>query len=408
MGLGQRVRELRQTRGMTQEQLAGEELTKSFISLLEQDKSSPSIETAALIAQRLGTSVDALLGSQGHLQDQVISGLLALSADSARRRNLSHAAELLKAAEILINLFPLAEAGRELKLQQAQMALEGREFARARVLATEAGAQADDGKDLWRSARALTILGQIGLKERKIPEAIQSLKQALTLLTQARASRDPVRVEALIFLGSALVYQGQYGDAIRRYNEAAQSQVASHHPILRGRALWGAGAAFRHLGEFAAAFEALEAARDIFEKSEELPDLVSVLHNLGQAALEHGRPKDALPYLLHALRVVDRLPMPDVRASTRTEIGRVHVALGNLEDAAAFATQALEGARMAGDPVEVAEAQTVLARIAFARGDSAEGTRLMKAAAAVFAARGMEHRIRDLARDAGFVLLEHA
>lgn len=408
MGLGQRVRELRQTRGMTQEQLAGEELTKSFISLLEQDKSSPSIETAALIAQRLGTSVDALLGSQGHLQDQVVSGLLALSGEAIRRRNLSHAAELLKAAEILVHLFPLAEASREIKLQQSQLALEGREFDRARILVTEAGAQANEGRDLWRSARALTILGHIDLKERKIPEAIQCLKQALTILRQAKASRDPVRVEALIFLGSALVYQGQYHDAIRRYNEAAQSQVASHHPLLRGRALWGAGAAFRHLGEFAAAFEALEAARDIFEKSEELPDLVSVLHNLGQAALEHGRPKDALPYLHHALRVLDRLPMTAERASTRTEIGRVNLVLGNIEDAAAFATQALEGARVAGDPVEVAEAQAVLAQIAFARGDSAEGTRLMRAAAGAFAARGMEHRIRDLARDTGFSLLEHA
>lgn len=408
MGLGQRVRELRQTRGMTQEQLAGEELTKSFISLLERDKSSPSIETAALIAQRLGTSVDALLGSEGHVQEQVASGLLALSADAARRRNLSHAAELLKAAEILVNLFPLVEAGRELKLQQAQLALEGREFDRARALAREVGTQAEQSKDLWRSARAFTILGHVDLKERKIPEAIQSLKQALTMLSQAKASRDPARVEALILLGSALVYQGQYDDAIRRYNEAAQSQVASYHPILRGRALWGAGAAFRHLGEFAAAFEALQAARDIFEKSEELPDLVSVLHNLGQVALEHGRPKDALPYLHHALRVLDRLPMPDVRASTRTEIGRVNLALGNLEDAAAFAAQALEGARMAGDAVEVAEAQAVLAQIAFARGDSAEGTRLMRAAAGAFAARGMEHRIRDLARDTGFSLLEHA
>ncbi|MGH2400024.1 MAG: tetratricopeptide repeat protein, partial [bacterium] len=178
--------------------------------------------------------------------------------------------------------------------------------------------------------------------------------------------------------------------------------------ILRGRALWGVGAALRHRGDFAAAFEALESARDIFEKSEELPDLVSVLHNLGQVALEDGRPRDALPYLHHALRVVDRLPMPAVRASTRTELGRVNLALGNLEDASAFATQALEGARMAGDGIEVAEAQALLARIAFARGDVAEGTRLMKASAAGFAARGMEHRIRDLARDAGFVLFEHA
>lgn len=406
MGLGQRVRELRQTRGMTQEQLAGEELTKSFISLLERDKAAPSIETAALIAQRLGTSVDALLGSPGHLQDQVASGLLTMSADAARRRNLTQAAELLKAAEILINLFPLAESSREITLQRAQLALEGRDFVRARELAQQARTQAEESNDLWRSARALTIQGQVDLKERKIPDAIQSLKQALSLLSQAKASRDPARVEALILLGSALVYQGQYEDAIRRFDEAADSQVASYHPILRGRALWGAGAAYRHLSQFDEAFESLHAAREIFEQSEELPDLVSVLHNLGQVALEGGKPQDALPYLHHALRVVDRLPMPDVRASTRTEIGRVHMALGNLEDAEAFAEQALEGARMAGDPVEVAEAQAILARVAFARGKPAEGTRFLRAAAAGFAARGMEHRIRDLMRDTGVVLLE--
>lgn len=391
---------------MTQEQLAGEELTKSFISLLERDKTAPSIETAALIAQRLGTSVDALLGSPGRLQDQVASGLLTMSADAARRRNLAQAADLLRAAEILVNLYPLAESSRELKLQQAQLALEGREFVRARDLAQQARTQAEDSKDLWRSARALSIQGQVDLKERKIPDAIQSLKQALAMLSQAKASRDPARVETLILLGSALVYQGQYEDAIRRYEEAAESQVATYHPILRGRALWGAGAAYRHLSYFDQAFEALAAAREIFEQSEELPDLVSVLHNLGQVALESGKPHDALPYLYHALRVVDRLPMPNVRASTRTEIGRVQLALGNIEDAQAFADQALEGARMAGDPVEVAEALAILARVAFARHNPGEGTRLMRAAAAGFAAQGMEHRIRDLMRDTGIELLE--
>lgn len=408
MGLGQRVRELRQTRGMTQEQLAGDELTKSFISLLERDKTSASIETATLIAQRLGTSVDALLGSEGHLHEQVISGLLALSGDAIRRRDLSQAGELVKATEILLYVFPVGEAARELRLQQAQLAVERREFARARALAGEARAQGEAANDLWRSARALIIIGTIDLRERKIPESIESLKRSLAILRETKASRDPARVEALITLGSALVYRGDYEDAIRRYSEAADSQVAQHHPLMRGRALWGAGAAYRRRGDLASAFQALDAARDIFEKSEELPDLVRVLHNLGQVTLELDKPSDALRYLHHALRVVDRLPMPVERASTRTEIGRVNLVLGNIEDAEAFATQALEGARVAGDPIEVAEAQTVLARIAFSHGDTAEGTRLMKAAAAAFASRGMEHRIRDLARDTGFSLLEHA
>jgi len=405
MGLGTRLRQLRQSRGLTQEQLAGRELTKSFISLLEREKASPSVETLGLLARRLGTSVDALLGSQDRLPEQVATGLLHLSMDALRKHNVPHAKELLGAVGMLTRTYRLEESDRELVLQWAQVALEERDFTTASALATEARTRAEQARDLWRMGRALLVLGTAALQRRDIPAARKHLEGSLEALRRAKASRDPARVEALTHLGSALVYAGDYPRAMARYQEAARAQAAQQHPVLRARALWGLGAAYRHQGELHTAYETLLASRDLFEKAEELVDLANVLHNLGQVAAEQQRYKEALRHFHHALRLAERLKRYVLRANVLTEIARVHVALGTLEDAAAFAAQALSQARAVDDPVEVAEVHVVLARIAVARGDDAEASRLLKTAAEIFTAQGMPNRVAELAREAGMALL---
>ncbi|MEN6419711.1 MAG: XRE family transcriptional regulator [Clostridiaceae bacterium] len=58
MEIGVRIKQLRQQRGLTQEELAARtELTKGFISQLERDLTSPSIATLMDILEALGTDV---------------------------------------------------------------------------------------------------------------------------------------------------------------------------------------------------------------------------------------------------------------------------------------------------------------------------------------------------------------
>ncbi|AZU60937.1 helix-turn-helix transcriptional regulator [Neobacillus mesonae] len=59
--LGERIREIRKSRKMTLEALAGEELTKGMLSLIENNKANPSMESLAYIARRLGVEVSELL-----------------------------------------------------------------------------------------------------------------------------------------------------------------------------------------------------------------------------------------------------------------------------------------------------------------------------------------------------------
>lgn len=404
MSLGQRIRHLRQSRGLTQSQLGGEELSKSFISLLEKGHAQPSLETIVLLARRLGTSVDALLGRSGHLPEMVGEGLIALAEEAGRSGDADARARLLDAARFIAGRFGLDEVVREIGLIDARVALEARRFDEAWALAAQARARCDAAHDLWRAGRALVIMGWVKVRTREFPAARPLLEEALQVLRRARAGRDPARIEALIALGTTLGYQGDYTGALRRYEEAARSDVARHNPSFRGQALWGIALAHRKLGQHAAAGAYFLQAKDAFEAAENLKDLASVLKNLGDLRLEQHQPREALRHFHHALRVAERLGSPVTHASTLTEIGRAHLLLGDTDAAASFAAQALAEAREVGDPVEVAEAQVVLARVAQERGDLAGAIRLHKEALAAFQARDMRAKAAASARELGLLM----
>ncbi|WP_342388010.1 helix-turn-helix domain-containing protein [Salinicoccus bachuensis] len=60
MTLGKRIRQLRKERKMTLVDLAGDKITKGMLSLIENDKSTPSMETLAHIAKELDVSIGYL------------------------------------------------------------------------------------------------------------------------------------------------------------------------------------------------------------------------------------------------------------------------------------------------------------------------------------------------------------
>jgi tetratricopeptide (TPR) repeat protein/DNA-binding XRE family transcriptional regulator len=406
MSLGQRIRQLRQTRGLTQSQLGGAELSKSFISLLEKGHTQASLETIVLLARRLGTSVDALLGQSGHLPEMVGEGLLALAGEAGRSGDGEGRARLLDAARFLAVRFGLDEIKREIGLIDARAALEERRFEDAWSHAARVRGLCAAAQDFWRAGRALVVMGWVEVRRREIPAARPLLEEALLMLRRARAGRDPARVEALIALGTTLGFMGDYAGAVRRFEEAVRSDVAQHNLSYRGQALWGIAVVHRKLGQLTAAREYLLLAKDAFEAAEELKDLASVLVNLGDLRVEQRQPGEALRHFQHALRVTARLGSRVTHASTLTEIGRTHLVLGNVGEAAAAASQALAEAREVGDPVEVAEAQVVLARVSRERGEVRGAIGLYQDALAAFHARDMREKVAGVARELGLLLRE--
>ena len=65
MKIGNKIRRIRLQRALTQEELASRcELSKGFISLLERDLTSPSLDTLADILETLGTDLTSFFASE--------------------------------------------------------------------------------------------------------------------------------------------------------------------------------------------------------------------------------------------------------------------------------------------------------------------------------------------------------
>ncbi|RHP31978.1 helix-turn-helix domain-containing protein [Lachnotalea sp. AF33-28] len=74
MQIGQKLKDLRVLKGLTQEELANRaELSKSFISQVERDLTSPSIATLVDILQCLGTNISDFFNSDGGDEQIVFS-----------------------------------------------------------------------------------------------------------------------------------------------------------------------------------------------------------------------------------------------------------------------------------------------------------------------------------------------
>ncbi|KRT77490.1 MAG: helix-turn-helix domain-containing protein, partial [Armatimonadetes bacterium CSP1-3] len=106
VAFGQRLERARGRMGLTQAELAGADLSKSFVSLLETARSYPSVETLLLLARRAGTSVAGLLMDAGELRLDTSLNLLALAHESVWTRP-AWAVSVIRAVEELVPDTPL-------------------------------------------------------------------------------------------------------------------------------------------------------------------------------------------------------------------------------------------------------------------------------------------------------------
>lgn len=86
--LGKRIRRLRQERGMTLAQVAGQDFTRAFLNQVEMGRSMPSTRLLRVIASRLGAPVDYLVDGSVRVTDVELAverARLALLQGNAKR-----------------------------------------------------------------------------------------------------------------------------------------------------------------------------------------------------------------------------------------------------------------------------------------------------------------------------------
>src|SRR5690349_17696324 len=116
--LGERLRQARRERGMSQEQLAKPEFTKSYVSAVERGKARPSLKALSLMARRLNLPMTELLAAP--TPQEAAPDLVALSTNLADR--LDQAALLLDDDRSAAALRELDSIGQEFAANLVELA----------------------------------------------------------------------------------------------------------------------------------------------------------------------------------------------------------------------------------------------------------------------------------------------
>ena len=333
--LGERVRTLRVSAGLTQTQLAGERFSKEYISQIERGKTRPTEATVEWLAQRLG--VDPALLSSGISTDQRTK----LESALARAEALSAAHRYEEAVDVY----------REVRSDVASMG----------------GASLELGI-LTGEAWALQEVGQV--------------KEAIELLLRAReiAERDghsDLELADVLYRLAVCRYKlSSLSTAIALFDQALTVAERSGLPcdLLRSEILQRRSRCHRLLRDYAAAHDDVERA---LELAQDLGDRSAVANAYFQASLlaqRQGHYVVSRSYAQRAKELYDAL-------NDERNVGRLLLMLGGLtlllgdEDSAVVHLKASYSRALDTDsPADAAQALEGIARVHLHRGqyDQAE------------------------------------
>jgi tetratricopeptide (TPR) repeat protein len=315
--VGDRLREARLARGLTQEQLARGVATKGFISQIERNRTTPSLPKLSVMAERLGLPLGYFTGDKSP-------------------HELTY---LRKSAELAVKA---KEPKRALNLVNEGLSLPG---------------TANERAELHR-IRGLAF-EELG----RLRDALTSLKTAV-----ATAPPDDPELTAAIFADIGFVRQQQ-----EQFNAATEANLRalgwldrSKHadPALRARILTNLGRSSYSLGQLESADEYFQRALNAATDAESLFRIANAHMALGVSARAVGDLARAVEHCNRAQQLHSRIGQHRDANRVLNNLGDVHYAAGRKRLAAELQQRCLLRAREMRDDFEIGVAAGTLARYA--------------------------------------------
>lgn len=335
-GVGQKIRELRTSRGMTQAALAGADFSKGFISLLETGRTRISLRAAHIFANRLGVEVTDLL-----------------AAPTTDRQDIE---------------FMLLRAEQELRAGQH------------RVAAEIAATWTKKATGVLR-ARFQRLQARAMIETTATPETIKLLDEALRSFRAlgakdfvARTLFDLARAHAkLVAPGEAVSFALQAEHAVERGDVIDRSLELEIHQLL--------AAMYHGLGDGASASIRGERARALAEDVADPTAVARLYQSLSLTRFEEGDKEAALAYARKAVDLFETMGQRAAVATTWVTIGWLFAQREQYTKAAEALDRAEQFARELNLPRVKGHVTLNRGAIALARGDSGKARELAEAAA---------------------------
>jgi tetratricopeptide (TPR) repeat protein len=370
VALGERIRELRVARGLTQAELAGDRFSKQYLSGIERGLTRPSRETLAWLAGRL--QVDPRFLEIGLARDEWTRLESAIAqAEAANEAQESEAAlSRLEAATQSAGSMPLEL---ELRFQLARgWALLYTGKLRAALGAFERARDIASRPQFGRSDRA-DALFRLGCARYKL----SSTTKAMELFTSALAELEEVgpacdRLRSLILSWRARCYRRQRDWEAARDDVELALELAERlgDPRSVAEAEFQASIIAEREGRWVLARLYAERARLHYETSGDRQNTGRLLNNLGGLTFLLGDADGARSYLSAAFATALEVGSRPDAAQAVSSLAQVNLRTGNAPLAARQAREALRLLDGREDFVdEIGNAELVLGRALLEQGD---------------------------------------
>lgn len=359
--LGQRIRQLRTRKSLTQQDLAGNDYTKSYISAIEQGKSRPSLEALQRMAARLEVSASTLLDpdAQGFMPFDPE----ALPRRVRRRRNSKGGAGG--------RVFDSAQA--EYQLVQANLLIAagrpGDALAMVRTMLPEEGATGGprvEDSQLQRiyslAARAATSMGESS-------EAVGYAQKGMQVCMRL-GDRDGL--ERMRNIAGLALYHANRPLAALEHHRTCLEAITSgtmRDPNFKLEVYGNIAADYAALHDNKRTLEAYESALPLLEEVNGIEQQVSIFQEVATGYAEREDFDLARQYAMKALIIYEVQANMASAARLESKYGDILVETGELEQAEERLSRSLQVAEKQKSDVDRAVALTSMARLYMKRED---------------------------------------
>jgi transcriptional regulator with XRE-family HTH domain len=393
--IGERVRLLRRSAGLSQEELAAGRFSKAYVSQIERGKTRPTHETLEWLADQLHTDSAFLEHGLSRVDTERVEGVLHdadLLVEAARYREALQAYRRARdvagtsvTSSILLRLIR-GEAWARIRLGELEAAMSRLEEAAA--LAVGAGFT-----DLDR-AEIVFQVGVVRYSESSINEAIVLFDQALVLAESSDLAADRLRSDIFHWRARCHRRNRDWFAAEDDVERALELAEASSDTRRTADALFQASLVAQRQGRWLLARTYAQRARALFEELGDGATVARLLNNL--AGLEHllGDAPRAVALLEEAFEMFVELDLAVDAGYVCSSLAEIRLEGGEAEMSE---TQALKALDLLGGRVdhlqEIGTAQLTLGRAVAAQGRLDDGEAWIAAADETFEqARSASHR----------------
>lgn len=358
------VKQARQEAALSLAQVGKGHVTAPAIYLIETGRTRPSLPTLEHIAHRTGKPVEFFLAEPSGQTDESQARLTELEALYGEGRYEEAIALGESMLELGSSAYRLGRIRYYLAMAYLQM---GRPDRGGEVLA-EAKAHFESINDPVMLVECLSAEASLALLKQR-PEAIELAEKALAACRELHPVPEPLEARILFTLASAHLGGGEWESAIKLYEDSIAAAGAILDLRRQAKMYHGLSWAYQELGQLDTAGRYATRSVALLEILRDRVSLARSENNLGLLLMARGDLTAARKHLDRSVELCDETELTTGRIPVLTSLSELCLQEGNVEQAGAFAEEALELAERMHEDQYVAEAHMWRGRVADRMGD---------------------------------------